>query len=260
MKMDENITKTGIFIFLLLFAFLGFAAVNISSTVAVTYVVFLSLSFTYWLFDKKHSLPLSDPKSSWLTASAIGLFVYVIFILTAPLLLKLFQPVIDTLFVMKLIGATTPVFANSKIFMIMTYCVIAFIETLCIFVVIPEMIFDYFKIQPKKLKSIISFDREGIIVKIVWVAVSIFFYYLHFTAKGIENSAALFLVFLMALVSIGMVLYFGEGKQAAMFHFFANFIASMAIFGLLSFLGITPGAIALIIPIFILNSKLNLKI
>lgn len=236
---------------MMLFLFVAFASVNISPTMAITYSVLLALGFIYWTYDKKHSLPISNPRTGWLSAAGVGLMVYVAFIFLSPLLLKLFEPVIDALFVMKLVGATTPVFATSKVFQILTYCVIAFVETATLFVIVPEWLFDYFKVQPKRLKSIVSFDRDGLIVKIVWVAISMFFYYLHFTAKGVENSAALFLVFLMAMISIGLVIYFGEGKQAIMFHFWANFIAALAIFGFLSSLGITAGAVVPSVLIFI---------
>lgn len=49
----------------------------------------------------------------------------------------------------------------------------------------------------------------------------------HIVAKGITNNASLFVTFMFGVVSVGLVLYFGEYIQAVFLHIITNTIATM---------------------------------
>jgi hypothetical protein len=64
----------------------------------------------------------------------------------------------------------------------------------------------------------------------LFLVLSFLFLLFHIQAKGIQNEAALILVFLMAFISCILIFIYKESRIPSLMHIFANTIASLSIF------------------------------
>ena len=69
-----------------------------------------------------------------------------------------------------------------------------------------------------------SISKIGVLFIIALLSLAFVFF--HLTAKGITNTSALVVVFVMMAISLTMVTIFGETRQAVFMHIWANTVAS----------------------------------
>lgn len=268
----KNITR-----FLILWVLAGsvflFIGVNVAPHIANFYAWMAILTLAFLLvnkgvFNKRYSIPLVNPKKRGAKGTfselIVGIFTYAGFILiTTGLVWVLTKGVASfkgALFEnMSILSSTTPILAGVPVFVLLTYISIAVMETLWLLTFF-EFLLDISNIHPKG-KTLISF-KKGRTTAIAWVIMILailptFFMYLHLSAKGLGNWVALFLVFLMALVSLLVALWRREMRAAIWFHVLANGIAIILTFGILDTLpgGIFAGTVASCFFIFKIKDK-----
>ena len=202
-----------------------FININVNPALGQIYTGFTVGALFLFLLDKKKTLPLDkDGKiaESFLQAGA----VYAIFIAASSILVSLLEK-INIGGLISLLAATTPALAESVSLNFITFAIpVAFIETMFWI-----RMSDFFATRLN-----IRTDKKGLFTLKSWsliLALSFAFLMFHITAKGITNNAALMLVFVMMVVSLAVAFWYGEGKQAALFHIFANTIAAAITFGLI---------------------------
>ena len=93
------------------------------------------------------------------------------------------------------------------------------------------------------VKVPMAFSITNIWLHLVVFIVSATFTLFHLTAKGLTNNLGLLIVFIFALISCWMVLWFKQLREAILFHIFSNSISVLAKIGpqLLNLFGIVVG-------------------
>lgn len=210
------------------FVWLLFVATNVNITLGQTYLHFTLGSLALLIigitiFDKKLSITWSKKPGGNLKAMMIGFAGWVVLLLISVIVLKFVDPANASIeSIMGLLGATTPALATSKIANLLTFGVaIAFIET-NLWARMFEFFADLFHInlEKKGVKKVYS----SLMVLIIILAFA--FVLFHLTAKGVANTAALTVVFIMMMISLIMISVYGETRQAVFMHIWANTIAS----------------------------------
>ena len=203
-----------------------FVATNVNVTLGQTYLHFslgaLSLLIINALvFDKTVHLTLAKEKGGWLKAFVWGMAGWAVLIVTSIFVMKFVSPAEGNFgSIMRLLGASTPALAASKVANLLTFGIaVAYIETQ-LWARALEFIADFLgiRINRENMKSF------GLIVLISLFALA--FLMFHLTAKGITNAPALAVVFIMMFISLMMVAYFEETRQACALHIIANLTAS----------------------------------
>ncbi len=215
-----------IIITIIVFMWLLFIATNVNITLGQTYLHFTLGSLALLIigitiFNKKLHITFQKSPGGTFTAMLWGLAGWIILLVSSIIALKFIDPTQANLAaVMGLLGATTPALATSKIANLLTFGVaIAYIETQ-LWARIMEFFADVFHIDLSKHKIL----TISVIFLIGVLALAFVFF--HLTAKGITNIAALTVVFIMMFLSLVLVVWFGETRQAVYLHIFANTIAS----------------------------------
>lgn len=208
------------------FFWLLFVATNVNITLGQTYLHFawgslalLIIGIT--IFDKKLHITFQKNPGGTFTAMLWGVAGWITLLIASVFILRIVDPTQASIAaVMGLLGATTPALATSKIANLLTFGVaIAFIETQ-LWTRVMEFFADVFHIDLSKHKIM----TIGVLFLIGIFALAFLFF--HLTAKGITNIAALTVVFIMMFISLLMVVWFGESRQAVFLHIWANIIAS----------------------------------
>jgi len=175
------------------------------------------------IFDKKLHITFQKKPGGNLKAIMLGFVGWIVLLIASVVALRFISPAQANIgAVMGLLGATTPALATSKIANLLTFGVaIAFIETI-LWGRLLEFFADLFHInlEKKGIKRIFS----SLMVLIIILAFA--FVLFHLTAKGIANIAALVVVFVMMMISLIMIVTFGETRQAVFMHIWANTVAS----------------------------------
>lgn len=217
--------KKEIILTIITYAWLLFVATNVNITLGQTYLHFtlgslVLLIIGVTIFDKKLHITFANREGGNFNAILVGLGGWIVLLITSVLVLRFVDPAHANLgAVLGLMGATTPALATSKIANILTFGVaVAFIETQ-LWARFLEFIADVFHINlgSRKVKGAILFAI---------IALSVGFVLFHLTAKGLANTSALLVVFIMMMISLSMVVIFGETRQAVYMHVAANTIAS----------------------------------
>jgi len=208
------------------FIWMLFVATNVNQVLGQTYLHFtlgslVLLIIGIVIFNKKLSITYSNGTNGLFKAIMWGIGGYIILLISSVLVLRFVDPANANVgSIIGLMGATTPALATSKIANFITFGIaIAFIETQ-LWGRMLEFFGDLFKIDINK-KSLKTF---GLIFLIV--ILSLGFVVFHLTAKGLQNTSALVVVFVMMFISLVMITVFQETKQAVIMHIFANSIAS----------------------------------
>lgn len=191
----------------------GWTAVNVNQILGVIYLsAFTVGAGLLYNWDKKRQLPF-DRNGEWIMPIIQGIGIYVIFVILATLLMPVFTQIpINKL--IALISTTTPALAQSQIANAITFVLfVPFVETM-LFVMLLDIGADWFNYNPRDISS------YGTFFAIVFLSFTFMFF--HIEAKGVTNNAALMLVFLMMFVTLLATSYFGEAKQAVIFHIVAN--------------------------------------
>lgn len=211
---------------IIVYIWLLFVATNVNITLGQTYLHFTLGSLALLIigvsiFDKKIHITFQKKPGGNFTAILWGMAGWIILLISSVFVLRFIDPSQATITaVIGLLGATTPALATSKIANLITFGIaIAYIETQ-LWARLKEFFADVLHIDISK-RNITSM---GVLVLIV--ILSLMFVFFHLTAKGITNAAALVVVFIMMAISLLMVVYFGETRQAVYLHIWANTIAS----------------------------------
>ena len=218
--------KSEIIISVFLFVYLLFTLTNVNSNLGGAYLWFTGISMfllliNIFIFDKQVRITFQKEKGKWLNAIFVGILGWVSILLVSYIVFKVIDPQSASLnSILSSFGAANPAFSSSKILNWFTVSVaIGFSETQFFAGRILEFIADLFRIPLNKngLKNL----------KFVLLAISlgILFAFFHATAKGISATNGLIVVAVMMIISIGMVAYYGETRQAVFLHVISNGVA-----------------------------------
>ena len=167
----------------------------INPTLAFIYIILLVISFAFVLGDGlygKRQIPLINRSIPWTKSILIAGIAYIILIATSYFTSSLAQ-LLPLKELLGLLGSSAPIFSNSPFFNFLNFgLLIPFIESFAIFCIA----IDYFSSSFKINLNIIS---AKLVTLVIIICISFLFF--HIQSKGIENEAALLLVFFMALIS-----------------------------------------------------------
>lgn len=223
-------------------------AINVNPTLGLIFIAFTLTSMVIYRWDSVRTTPL-DRSKKWLMPFVQGILLYIGFVIISALLMPIFEQIpIGSL--IQLLGATTPALSDSIILNTLTFV---------IFVPFAETIFFVILMDVLASKWNIDITRKGMFklstIMLIGGLAFLFLLY-HISAKGVTNNAALMLVFVMMFVSLNSAVWFGESKQAIIFHQVAN------MFGIGLFASLIPaiGFIAIpVIGLFVLFSVKKFK-
>lgn len=167
----------------------------------------------------KKDIDLVNPNNTWIGAILIAFIGYFVIVFGGQLVVRLLTgvPVSD---ILKLLQSTSPAFSDSKIINGITFGImVAYIESYALFVVGFDLLASMFNAK---------INRNGLKTFKLWMimfGIGFLFLILHVTAKGIESSGTLIVVFFMAMVSMVIVAYTQEGRSSIITHQIANSLA-----------------------------------
>lgn len=215
----------------LVYAWLLFVSTNVNVTLGQTYLHFAlgSLAFLIigiTIFGGKLHITFQRKPGGNFNAILWGLGGWIILLITSVIVLTFMEPTTATInAVIGLMGATTPALATSKIANLLTFGIaIAYIETQ-LWARAFEFFADFFRLDISKRSVKVIFSALMILI----ITLAFIFVLFHLTAKGITNVPALVIVFLMMIISLIMVAWFEETRQAVYLHIWANTVASYLI-------------------------------
>lgn len=224
---EKEILITSIVGFLLLFT-----ATNVNPELGKTYSLFnigsaALLIFAIIAFDRRVEITFQNQRGGTLKAIGWGFAGYVILLLISVLVMKFVDPTKATLnSIVALLGATTPALATSKIMNLFNFGILIPYTETQLWGRATELFRDVFHLRIDK-NNIRTF---GVIF--LFFILSAVFAVFHFTSKGVTALASLTVVFIMMFISLMMIAYFGETRQAVFFHVISNSIASwLLLFG-----------------------------
>jgi hypothetical protein len=203
-----------------------FVATNVNQVLGNIYLQFtvgslILLIIGITIFNRTLTITWQKSKGGTFKAILWGIGGWIALLITSILVLRFIDPAnANIAAIIGLIGATTPALATSKIANLLTFgFAIAFIETQ-LWGRLLEFFGDLFHITISKQ----SLKKIGLIVIIGLLSLAFTFF--HLTAKGVTNTSALIVVFVMMLISLIMIAIFGETRQAVFMHITANTVAS----------------------------------
>ncbi len=223
---------TEIIITIVIAIWLLFTATNVNIRLGETYLNFMwiglgLLIIGITIFDKKLHITFQRQSGGHLKAIGMGFIGYAILLIISVFVMKTVDPTKANIgAIILLIGATTPALATSKIANWLNFSIaIPYAETQ-LWARAKEFFADVFGIRLTK-ENIKSF---GVIVLIT--ILSMIFVFFHLTSKGVTATSSLVVVFVMMMISLFMVIYFQETRQAVYMHCIANGIgAYLMLFG-----------------------------
>lgn len=211
---------------LLTFMWLLFVATNVNITLGQTYLQFavgclVLLIIGITIFDKKLHITFQKEPGGTFKAILWGVGGWIVLLISSVIVLRFIDPQnASVAAIMGLLGASTPALATSKIANLITFgFAIAFIETQ-LWARLLEFFGDLFHITINKQ----SLRKIGLLFLMGILALAFAFF--HLTAKGITNISALVVVLIMMVISLIMIVIFGETRQAVFMHIVANTVAS----------------------------------
>lgn len=220
---ENNLIEIGILGLIGYMLFLNSTVIN--PTLAFIYTILLVISFAFVIGDGlygKRQVPLINKNINWGKAILIAAVSYAALIACSYLANSL-SNVIPLKELLGLLGSSAPIFSNSQFFNFINFALlIPFIESFAIFAIAIDFFSSAFKIDLNRLS-----------VKLIamFVIISISFLFYHIQAKGIENEAALILVFFMALISCVQVFLYRESRIPILFHTIANSVGLLFVAG-----------------------------
>lgn len=233
---SERITpKT---IALTLSVFLLFLLLVFDQQVAMIYLLMLTAYFIWYSFDDKITIPIEKTVQSRFMSVLWAVGIYSGFILLSTTLSTFFSlEGGQTAFsIIDILAAQTPVLAGNKILTFLAWgFVISIIETAFFFGVLFEGLAynlgKFMRVGPIST----DFKQFSIYTWMVIAFVSIIFTAYHFQARGLTDTTGLFITFLFAVVSLLTVTFFGQTREAILFHVISNSIAVASRMGLIHF-------------------------
>lgn len=218
---EKEIIITSIVAFILLFT-----ATNVNPSLGITYLWFngigaILLIFALIAFDGRVDITFQNQRGGTLKAISWGFAGYIILLLISVLVMKFVDPTKATIgSIIALLGAATPALATSKIMNFLNFgLLIPYAETQ-LWGRATELFRDIFHLRIDKNNM-----RAGGVI-FLFLILSVSFAIFHITSKSVTAFSALTIVFIMMFISLMMIAYFGETRQAVFFHIIANSVAS----------------------------------
>ena len=213
---------------ILTFVWLLFVATNVNQILGNIYLQFtagslLLLIIGITIFDKRLNITFQKQPGGNLKAIAMGFVGWIILLIVSVIVLGVVNPAQASIgAIIRLMGATTPALATSKIANLITFGVaIAYIETV-LWARLLEFFSDLFNIPLEKRGLVKIFT--ALVLLIIMLAFG--FVLFHLTSKGVLAIGPLIVVFIMMLISLIMIVIFQETRQAIYLHVWANTVAS----------------------------------
>jgi hypothetical protein len=204
-----------------------FAATNVNTQLGTIYSAFalasgILLVIGIAIFDKSIHITFQKSPGGTLQAIFVGFMGWIALMVASVAVLKIADPTSASLgSVLSLLGATTPALSTSVVANFITFgIVIAFIETQ-LWARGLEFVADVFNI-PLEKKGITKVFTALMVLIIILAIVFILF---HLTSKNLSGPS-LIIVGIMMVVSMIMVVWFGETRQAVWTHIISNSVAS----------------------------------
>lgn len=208
-----------------------FVSTNVNTQLGQIYLHFTWISLVLLIigitiFDKKIHITFQKQPGGQFKAILFGLVGWIVLLIVSVIVLRFISPAQSNITsVLALMGATTPALATSKIANLLTFGIaVAFIET-TLWARAMEFVADMLNIDISKRSIRLVLSSLMVLI----VILSLAFVFFHLTAKGLTNIPGLTVVFVMMFVSLIMVSWFGETRQAVYLHIWANTIASYLI-------------------------------
>jgi hypothetical protein len=210
----NKLTKLELFVLWLLTGYFLFVATNVNQFLGTVFALFTVGSIIFIQADLKRQIPLRKESGSFLGSLVMGALGYAALLITSFLV----APTIAK--IQNLLANTTPALADSIFFNNLSFGVgIPFAETMFFFIVGFDVLLTVFGV---------SFNKSQLGKLPIWLimfSLSFAFMFFHLTAKGIANVEILTIVFFMAIISMFLVVWQGDGEAAIYFHMIANLIA-----------------------------------
>ena len=208
-----------------------FVATNVNTQLGQIYLHFTWISLSLLIigitiFDRKLHITFQKNPGGQLNAILWGLGGWITLLISSVVVLNFIDPAQANISsVIKLMGATTPALANSKIANWLTFgFAVAYIETQ-LWSRAMEFIADILGIDISGRSARMIFSALMVLI----VILALVFVFFHLTAKGITNAPSLAIVFIMMAISLIMVAIFQETRQGVYMHIWANTVASYLI-------------------------------
>lgn len=220
--------KSEIVISVILFVYLLFTLTNVNTNLGNAYLWFLGISVTLLIinvliFDKQVRITFQKEKGKWVEVIFAGIIGWVAILIVSFIVFKVVDPEHANFYsIISSFGAANPAFAGSKILNWITVAfAISFAETNFFAGRILEFFADLLKI-PLSKKGMRT--TKFIVLTLI---LGILFAFFHATAKGVGALNSLIVVAIMMIISIFMVAYFEETRQATISHALANGAAGL---------------------------------
>ena len=218
--------------------FLLFLLLVFDQQVAMIYLLMLIAYYIWFTFDNKITIPPEKTAKGKFISFLYSVGIYAGFLLLSTTLSTLFSlegggtafSIIDIL------SAQTPILAGNKILTFIAWgLVISIIETVFFFGVLYEGLATHLGKFMRVGELPTSFKPFNVYYWFLVIFISIIFTAYHFQARGLTDSIGLFVTFLFAAVSLLAVSFFGQTREAIMFHILSNSIAVLSRLGVLNF-------------------------
>lgn len=203
-----------IWMLLITVTFLVFTAININQVVGNLMVIITIAAGLFFLIDQDRTIPFRKQSQTLFGSVLGGALGYVALIILATVVVV---PGIDK--IVALLSSTTPVLSSNVFF---NKLIFGF------FVPIAESMF-FFAALPGLMDNLLNvkFKRDQLFTPKVWMSViviSLIFSFMHLTAKGITAYSTLAVVFVMAVISLFLVIWNESYESAIYFHIISNAI------------------------------------
>ena len=204
------------------FFWLLFILTNANINLANAYLWFLVIStillfINLWLFNRGSRITFQKNPGGNIKAFFTGAASWVVLLIASFIVLKVVDPIKASFgSIVSSFGAANPAFSNSAILNWITISfAIGYAETQ-LWARLLEFLSDRFGIEiNKKNMTLIGF------IALVFL-LSIMFVIFHLTSKGVEAVSSLIIIFIMMALSLFLVAYKGETRQAVWLHVIAN--------------------------------------
>jgi hypothetical protein len=192
--------------------FMLFASVNINTNLGTIFSIFAIASVLFILVDPKRTIPLRKQSSSLFGSITAGVLAYGVLILSSTFLVV---PGINK--VIALLGSTTPILSESILFNNLIFGLfVPIIESTFFFGVLPDLAGTMFDIKINR------YSLSNLKLWLMVFFISFLFMFFHLTSKGISAYTTLGVVFVMALISMILVIWNESYESAILFHVLAN--------------------------------------
>ena len=240
--------EKGFYIFLDII--LLFMLINFSSPLATIYALMSIIGWIMYYDTSFISYPIDKKGSSWALAFIWAGVIYIAFILVSSKIFTSFgvAEYAQVSSIVTLVATTNPAFASS---MILTFVAFGML--------IPIIETTFWSRLTEWLgyaaKTTLSFNFLNLKLWAIILVSSGIFGLFHATSKGVTNNSALIVTVIFMVISIWMILFFGEIKQAILLHILSNSVAIGSQYGWLSVSNSFPyiGLGIIISPIYILG-------